>query len=68
MVAKVECHPGELVPRVGFIVTNLSRPTRGAASVTGRLGPSRDRQITGQRLRLDQRPITLAILVYWFAS
>ncbi len=26
MVAKVEWHPGELVPRVGFIVTKLSRP------------------------------------------
>ena len=26
MVAKVEWHPGELFPRVGFIVTNLSRP------------------------------------------
>ena len=26
VVAKVECHPGELYPRVGFIVTNLSRP------------------------------------------
>ena len=26
-MAKVERHPGELVPRVGFIVTNLSRPT-----------------------------------------
>ena len=26
MVAKVEWHPGELVPRFGFIVTNLSRP------------------------------------------
>ena len=25
VVAKVEWHPGELVPRVGFIVTNLSR-------------------------------------------
>ncbi len=25
MVAKVEWHPGELYPRVGFIVTNLSR-------------------------------------------
>ena len=25
-MAKVEWHPGELVPRVGFIVTNLSRP------------------------------------------
>ncbi len=26
VVAKVEWHPGELVPRVGFIVTDLSRP------------------------------------------
>ena len=25
-IAKVEWHPGELFPRVGFIVTNLSRP------------------------------------------
>src|SRR6476620_8884230 len=26
VVAKVEWHPGELIPRVGFIVTNMSRP------------------------------------------
>ena len=26
MAAKVEWHPGELHPRVGFIVTNPSRP------------------------------------------
>ena len=26
MVAKVEWHPGELYPRVGFIVTNLAGP------------------------------------------
>jgi len=26
VVAKVEWHPGKLYPRVGFIVTNLSRP------------------------------------------
>src|ERR1700681_2244336 len=26
VVDKVECHPGELYPRVGFIVTNLARP------------------------------------------
>ena len=27
VVAKVEWHPGELYPRVGFVVTNLSRPS-----------------------------------------
>ena len=26
VVAKVEWHPGELLPRVGFIVTNMTRP------------------------------------------
>jgi hypothetical protein len=26
VVAKVEWHPGELYPRVGFIVTNLAPP------------------------------------------
>ena len=26
MVAKVEWHPGELYPRVGFIATDLVRP------------------------------------------
>jgi Transposase DDE domain group 1 len=26
VVAKVEWHPGELYPRVGFIVTNMARP------------------------------------------
>jgi hypothetical protein len=26
VVAKVEWHPGELYPRVGFLVTNLARP------------------------------------------
>jgi Transposase DDE domain group 1 len=28
VVAKVEWYPGELLPRVGFIVTNLRRPAR----------------------------------------
>jgi hypothetical protein len=28
VVAKVEWHQGELYPRVGFIVTNLTRPNR----------------------------------------
>jgi hypothetical protein len=27
VAAKVEWHPGELYPRIGFIVTNLARPT-----------------------------------------
>jgi hypothetical protein len=37
VVAKVKWHPGELYPRVGFIVTNLSRPAeRIVAFYSGR--------------------------------
>jgi hypothetical protein len=37
VVAKVEWHPGELYPRVGFLVTNLCRPPeRVAAFYNGR--------------------------------
>jgi Transposase DDE domain group 1 len=32
VVAKVEWHPGELYPRVGFLVTNLRRPARKAVA------------------------------------
>ena len=32
VVAKLEWHQGELFPRVGFIVTNLSYPTKGIVS------------------------------------
>ena len=32
VVTKVEWHQGELFPRVGFIVTNLSYPTKGIVS------------------------------------
>jgi len=34
VIAKVEWHPGELVPRVGFIVTNMSRPTERVVAST----------------------------------
>jgi hypothetical protein len=38
VVAKVEWHPGELYPPVGFIVTNLARPA--------------ERELTGLREKL----------------
>jgi hypothetical protein len=47
VVAKVEWHPDELYPRVGFIVTNLARPAervvafynqRGTAEQKARMG------------------------------
>ena len=41
VVAKVEWHQGELYPRVGFIVTNLARPSSGwSSSSTAAARPS----------------------------
>ena len=38
MVAKVEWHPSELYPRIGFIVTNLSRPTERVVAFYNQTG------------------------------
>jgi hypothetical protein len=38
VVAKVEWHPGELYPRVGFIVTNLGRSAEGIVAFYNRRG------------------------------
>ena len=39
-MAKVEWHPGELYPRVGFIVTDLSRPAERVVGFYNRRGTS----------------------------
>ena len=41
VVAKVEWHPGELYPRVGFIVTNLSRPTERVVAFYNQRGTAK---------------------------
>jgi hypothetical protein len=38
VVAKVEWHPGELYPRIGFIVTNLARSAEGIVAFYNRRG------------------------------
>jgi hypothetical protein len=38
LVAKVEHHRGELFPRVGFIVTNLSLPSRAVVRLYNKRG------------------------------
>ncbi len=38
VVAKVEWHPGELYPRVGFIVTNMTRPPERVVAFTNQRG------------------------------
>src|SRR6267143_969865 len=38
VLAKVQWHPGELYPRVGFIVTNLARPAERVVAFYNRRG------------------------------
>ncbi len=38
MVAEMEWHPGELVPRIGCIITNLSRPAERVVAFQNRRG------------------------------
>ena len=38
MIAKVEWHPGELFPRVGFIVTNMNRPAERVVAFYNKRG------------------------------
>src|SRR5467141_4091065 len=38
VVAKIEWHPGELYPRVGFIVTNLARPAERVVALYNQRG------------------------------
>jgi len=38
VIAKVEWHPGELYPRVGFIVTNMSRPAERVVAFHNKRG------------------------------
>jgi len=38
VIAKVEWHPGELYPRVGFIVTNMSRPAERVVAFCNKRG------------------------------
>jgi len=50
VVAKVEWYPGELCPRVGFIVTNMARPPRMSSPSTASAEPasSGSRKAKGQ--------------------
>jgi hypothetical protein len=43
VVAKVEWHPGELYPRVGFIVTNMARPAENVVAFYNKRGTCEQR-------------------------
>jgi hypothetical protein len=41
VIAKVEWHPRELYPRVGFVVTNLSRPAERVVAFYNKRGTAK---------------------------
>jgi len=49
IIAKVEWHPGELYPRVGFIVTNMSRPAERVVAFYNKRRDVRAMDQGGQR-------------------
>ncbi len=57
-MAKVEWHPGELYPRVGFIVTNMARPAERVVAFYNQRGTAeqwiREGKIQGSRMRTSR--------------
>ena len=51
VVAKVEWHPGELYPRVGFIVTNMARPAENVVAFYNKRGTCEQWIKEGKRLQ-----------------
>ena len=75
MVAKVEHHQGELFPRVGFIVTNLSSPSRAVVRFYNKRGTAEQwikegkqavkmTRLSCHRFRADEVRLQLSVLAY----
>ena len=79
VVAKVEWHPGELHPRVGFIVTNLSRPAERVVAFYNQRGKAEQyikegknaikwTRLSCRRFRNNEVRLQLHALAYNFAN
>ena len=75
VVAKVEHHPGELFPRVGFIVTNLTLPSRAVVRFYNKRGTAEQwikegkqavkmTRLSCHRFRSNEVRLWLSILAY----
>jgi len=75
IVAKVEHHPGELFPRVGFIVTNLSLPSRAVVRFYNKRGTAEQwikegkqathwTRLSCHRFRANEARLQLSLLAY----
>jgi hypothetical protein len=75
VVAKVEFHFGELIPRVGFIVTNLSLPSRAIVRFYNKRGTAEQwikegkqathwTRLSRHRFRANEVRLQLSLLAY----
>jgi hypothetical protein len=75
VVGKVEHHPGELFPRVGFIVTNLTLPSRAVVRFYNKRGTAEQRikegkqavkitRLSCHRFRSNEVRLWLTIIAY----
>ena len=75
MVAKVEFHPGELFPRVGFIVINLELPSRAVVRFYNKQGTAEDwikegkqavkmTRLSCHRFRSNEVRLWLSVIAY----
>ena len=75
IVAKVEHHPGELFPRVGFIVTNLRLPSRAVVRFYNKRGTAEQwikegkqaahwTRLSCHRFRANEVRLQLSVLAY----
>ena len=75
VVAKVEFHAGELFPRVGFIVTNLERPSQAVVRFYNKRGTAEQwikegkqavkmTRLSCHRFRSNQVRLALSLLAY----
>ena len=75
VVAKVEHHAGELFPRIGFIVTNLTLPSRGVLRFYNKRGTAEqwikeDKQavkmtrLSCHRFRSNEVRLWLSVIAY----
>ena len=75
VVAKVEHHPGELFPRVGFIVTNLTLPSRAVVRFYNKRGTAEQwikegkqavkmTRLSCHRFRSNEVRLWLSIIAY----
>ncbi len=64
VVAKVEWHPEELYPRVGFIMTNLSRPAERVVAFDDQRGDTLIRNHRSQWVPVGDHALVVGQLCY----